>query len=32
MSLLDRVLPEPSFVDRDVDKIVSDIVAQFEVY
>ena len=30
MSLLDRVLPEPSFVDRDVDKIVSDIVAQFE--
>ena len=30
MSLLDRALPEPSFVDRDVDKIVSDIVAQFE--
>ena len=30
MSLLDRPLPEPSFVDRDVDKIVSDIVAQFE--
>ena len=30
MSLLDRDLPEPSFVDRDPAPIVAEIVAWFE--
>ena len=30
MRLLDRALPEPSFVDRDVAKIIAEIVAEFE--
>lgn len=30
MSLLERKLPEPNFVDRDVSAIVADVVAGFE--
>lgn len=30
MSLLERQLPEPNFVDRDVSAIVADVVADFE--